>query len=152
MALVASRCLFRTCPAFPAVGMANWRRPEVLLTPGKLSVKCKEGIMTALAEVKGASGRLAAFKIDAEENLGLTAEYEVRGVPTLLLLRHGALIDRKVGFVTAKEVRGGSRRTSAEIRTSDDTGAPRRFAGCCAAYRRSAAARRVLRSPARQCR
>ena len=43
--------LFRAYSAFPALGMANFRRLGVLLTQGKLSVKFKEGVMTALAEV-----------------------------------------------------------------------------------------------------
>ena len=38
-------------------------------------------------------------------NPDLAAEYEVRGVPSLLLFHRGKLIDRKVGFVTAKELR-----------------------------------------------
>ena len=77
MALVASRCLFRTCPAFPAVGMANWRRPGVLLTPGKLSVKFKEGIMTALAEVNHCD-YCVSFHATAMRNAGASDE-EVQG-------------------------------------------------------------------------
>ena len=59
-----------------------------------------------LAVVEGEAGeKLAVFRIDAEENPDLAVEYEVRGVPTLLLFHRGALIDRKVGFVTANDLR-----------------------------------------------
>ena len=59
-----------------------------------------------LAVVKGEAGeKLAVFRIDAEENPDLAIKYEVRGVPTLLLFHRGALIDRKVGFVTANDLR-----------------------------------------------
>ena len=68
-------------------------------------VLCKKVEPMLAAAADGAGGRLAAFKIDAEENPDLAVEYGVRGVPTLLLFRHGALIDRKVGFVTAKDLR-----------------------------------------------
>ena len=62
-----------------------------------------EPMLAAVADAAG--GTLAAFRIDAEENPDLAAEYEVRGVPSLLLFHRGELIDRKVGFVTAKELR-----------------------------------------------
>ena len=71
----------------------------------KACVLCKKVEPMLAAAADGAGGGLAAFKIDAEENQDLAVEYEVRGVLTLLLFRHGALIDRKVGFVTAKDLR-----------------------------------------------
>jgi len=43
--------LFKAYSAFPALGKANLARLMVLLTEGSLSVKFKEGVMTALAEV-----------------------------------------------------------------------------------------------------
>ena len=64
----------------------------------------KVGPMVAAAAA-GAGDGLAAFRIDAEEAPDLAMEYEVRGVPTLLLFRRGELIDRKVGFATATELR-----------------------------------------------
>lgn len=68
-------------------------------------VLCKKVEPMLAAAANGAGGTLAAFRIDAEENPDLAVEYEVRGVPTLLLFHRGALIGRKVGFVTAKELR-----------------------------------------------
>ena len=62
-----------------------------------------EPMLAAVAE--GAGGTLSTFRIDAEENRELAVEYEARGVPTLLLFHRGELVDRKVGFVTAKELR-----------------------------------------------
>lgn len=43
--------LFRAYSAFPELGMANFQRLVVLLTKGTLSVKFKESVMTALAEI-----------------------------------------------------------------------------------------------------
>ena len=43
--------LFKAYAAFPELGIANFRRLMVLLTKGTLSVKFKEAVMTALAEV-----------------------------------------------------------------------------------------------------
>ena len=68
-------------------------------------VLCRKVEPMLAAVANGAGGTLAAFRIDAEENRELAVEYEVRGVPTLLLFHRGELIDRKVGFVTAKELR-----------------------------------------------
>lgn len=43
--------LFKAYSAFPQLGMANLRRLSVLLGAGTLSVKFKEAVMTALAEI-----------------------------------------------------------------------------------------------------
>lgn len=71
----------------------------------KACVLCRKVEPMIAAAANGAGESLAAFKIDAEENPDLAVEYDVRGVPTLLLFHRGKLIDRKVGFVTASEVR-----------------------------------------------
>ena len=71
----------------------------------KACVLCRKVEPMLAAAADGAGGTLAAFRIDAEENRELAIEYEVRGVPTLLLFHRGELVDRKVGFVTAKELR-----------------------------------------------
>ena len=71
----------------------------------KACVLCRKLEPMLAAAANGAGGTLAVFRIDAEENADLAARYEVRGVPTLLLFHRGAQIDRKTGFVTAKELR-----------------------------------------------
>lgn len=43
--------LFKAYSAFPELGLANFERLNVLLTKGSLSVKFKEAVMTALAEI-----------------------------------------------------------------------------------------------------
>ncbi len=68
-------------------------------------VLCRKVEPMLAAVENGAGGTLAAFGIDAEENRELAAEYDVRGVPTLLLFHRGELVGRKVGFVTAGELR-----------------------------------------------
>ena len=68
-------------------------------------VLCRKVEPMVAAVVAGAGGELAAFRIDAEEAPDLAVEYDVRGVPTLLLFHRGELIDRKVGFATATELR-----------------------------------------------
>ena len=68
-------------------------------------VLCRKVEPMIAAAAGGVGETLAAFRIDAEENPNLAVEYDVRGVPTLLLFHRGKLIERKVGFVTANEVR-----------------------------------------------
>ena len=68
-------------------------------------VLCRKVEPMVAAAVARAGGGLAAFRIDAEEAPDLAVQYEVRGVPTLLLFHRGELIDRKVGFATATELR-----------------------------------------------
>ena len=63
--------LFRAYSAFPALGMANLRRLGVLLAEGNLSVKFKEGVMTALAEVNRCD-YCVSFHATAMRNAGAT--------------------------------------------------------------------------------
>ena len=65
--------LFRAYSAFPALGMANFRRLVVLLTQGRLSVKFKEGVMTALAEVNRCD-YCVSFHATAMRNAGASDE------------------------------------------------------------------------------
>ena len=67
-------------------------------------VLCRK-VEPMVAAAAGAGGGLAAFRIDAEEASDLAAEYDVRGVPTLLLFHGGELMGRRVGFATARELR-----------------------------------------------
>lgn len=68
-------------------------------------VLCRKVEPMLAAVANGAGESVSAVRIDAEENRELAAEFDVRGVPTLLLFHRGELVDRKVGFVTAKELR-----------------------------------------------
>ena len=68
--------LFKAYAAFPALGMANFRRLGVLLTQGRLSVKFKEGVMAALAEVNRCD-YCVSFHATAMRNAGASDE-EVR--------------------------------------------------------------------------
>ncbi len=49
----------------------------------------------AAAELEG---RISITKLNVDNAPGLAANYEVGGVPTLALFRHGELVDRIVGF------------------------------------------------------
>lgn len=40
---------------------------------------------------------LAIGKIDIDTNSALTAKYDIKAVPTLLLFKNGKLVDRKMG-------------------------------------------------------
>ena len=71
----------------------------------KACILCKKVEPMLAAVAAGTGGHLAVFKIDAEENSALAAEYEVRGVPTLLLFHRGTLVGRRTGFVTARDLR-----------------------------------------------
>ena len=44
-------------------------------------------------------------KVDAAANLSVAAKYDVQGVPTLLLMENGKVLDRKSGFMTKSMLR-----------------------------------------------
>lgn len=72
-------------------------------TPDCVSCRKLETMLAALQ--KGLQGQLRVVKINAEETPNLVTEYEIRGVPTLLLFKGGDLLDRKSGFVPARSLR-----------------------------------------------
>jgi thioredoxin 2 len=51
------------------------------------------------------AGRLKVVKIDADQAPGISARYGIRGIPTLLILDHGKVVDRRVGAVMGDALR-----------------------------------------------
>ncbi|MCO4797637.1 MAG: thioredoxin [Colwelliaceae bacterium] len=47
---------------------------------------------------------LKVVKVDADHAQQLMSQFSVRGIPTLLLIKDGELIDRKVGAASVKQV------------------------------------------------
>ncbi|GLX79278.1 thioredoxin-1 [Thalassotalea insulae] len=47
---------------------------------------------------------IKVVKIDSDQAQELMAQYGIRGIPTLLLLNNGELVDRKVGAASVKQV------------------------------------------------
>jgi thioredoxin 1 len=45
------------------------------------------------------SGRLAVGEVDVDENPGVTAQFRVRNIPTVLLIKNGEVVDKIVGAV-----------------------------------------------------
>lgn len=72
-------------------------------TPSCVICRRMEPMVAAVAIASG--GAVRAHKLDAERHAVFAAEYEIRGVPTLLLFRDGRLIDRRSGFSTASALR-----------------------------------------------
>ncbi len=44
-----------------------------------------------------ANGRYVIAKLNVDENKGTAAQYAIQGIPTLLIFKHGQLVDRLVG-------------------------------------------------------
>jgi thioredoxin-like negative regulator of GroEL len=42
-------------------------------------------------------GRIKLAKVNVDDNPGVSARFQVQGIPTLLLFRDGRLVDRSVG-------------------------------------------------------
>ncbi|WP_286234740.1 thioredoxin [Thalassotalea sediminis] len=47
---------------------------------------------------------LKVIKVNADEAPELMAQYGIRGIPTLLLINNGELVDRKVGAVSVTQL------------------------------------------------
>ena len=58
-----------------------------------------------LKEVKDALGdEIKIIKIDTEKNPQLAAQYQIRGVPTLILYKNGQQVWRQSGVVPAQQL------------------------------------------------
>ena len=44
-------------------------------------------------------GRVTLMKVNVDDNSGLAARYEIRSIPTILIVKDGTVVDRVVGAV-----------------------------------------------------
>ncbi len=65
---------------------AVWCQPCKMLDP----------LVTQLAQEW--QGRVKVVKLDADQNPGVLMQYNVLGIPTLLLFKEGKLVERLTGF------------------------------------------------------
>lgn len=49
-------------------------------------------------------GKVKVVKLNSDENQALAQKYQVRGLPTLIVFRGGAEVDRKLGFQNEMEL------------------------------------------------
>jgi thioredoxin 1 len=62
-------------------------------------------LMPVLKDVKDNMGeRVTILKIDVDKNKELAAQFQVRGVPTMLLFQNGKQIWRQSGVLTKEEI------------------------------------------------
>lgn len=58
-----------------------------------------------LKEVKGSLGeRISIIKIDVDKNQQVAAQYQVRGVPTMILFQNGKQLWRQSGVLSKDEI------------------------------------------------
>lgn len=50
------------------------------------------------------AGKVKVVKLNSDENQALSAKYQVRGLPTLILFRAGQEVDRKLGFQSEQDL------------------------------------------------
>jgi thioredoxin 1 len=71
---------------------ATWCGPCQMLTPILKDVK------TNLGE------RISIIKIDVDKNQAVAAQYQVRGVPTMILFQNGKQLWRQSGVISKEEI------------------------------------------------
>ena len=73
---------------------AEWCQPCRMLAP----------IIEALAEEY--SGRIKVGKLDVDQNSGVAGQYQIRGIPTVLLIKDGEVKEQVVGLTTKDKLSG----------------------------------------------
>ncbi|HEY4444234.1 MAG TPA: thioredoxin TrxA [Steroidobacteraceae bacterium] len=48
--------------------------------------------------------RLSVAKVDVDQNQALASRYHVRGIPTLMLFKHGEVVATKIGAVSKSQL------------------------------------------------
>ncbi len=89
----------------------NWER-EVLASKEPVLVDfwavwcppCRMIAPTIASLAQEYAGRVKVAKVNVDENEVLAARYDVRAIPTLLLFREGAVVDRRVGALPRSEL------------------------------------------------
>lgn len=61
-------------------------------------------IAPVISQIAENNENIKVVKIDADNAQQLMSQYSVRGIPTLLLLEDGQIIDRKVGAASVQQV------------------------------------------------
>ena len=73
---------------------ATWCGPCKMMTP-------------ILHELKTAMGdKVTILKIDVDKNPEVSSQFQVQGVPTLIIFKNGKVLWRQSGVVPAKELQG----------------------------------------------
>lgn len=64
-----------------------------------------QSLAPILKEVKDSLGeRISIIKIDVDKNQALAADYQVRGVPTMILFQNGKQLWRQSGVLTKQQI------------------------------------------------
>jgi len=71
---------------------ATWCGPCQTLSPV---------VQEAAQELKG---KLKVIKVDVDKNPGAARQFQIRGVPTLILFKEGKVLWRKAGLMTKREL------------------------------------------------
>jgi len=71
---------------------ADWCQPCKMVSPILKQVKVQLG------------DNVKIIKINVNTNAGLSAKYNIRSIPTLLLFKNGQILWKKVGIASANEV------------------------------------------------
>jgi thioredoxin 1 len=73
---------------------AEWCGPCRMIAP----------VLEELAEAS--EGRVTLMKVNVDESSALAARYEIRSIPTILILKDGTVVDRVVGAVPKAVLEG----------------------------------------------
>lgn len=65
--------------------------------------KMAEPMIDKLAEEY--DGKVKVLKLNVDQNPGVAAEYEIKGVPTFILFKKNEILDRKVASQTENQIR-----------------------------------------------
>lgn len=68
-------------------------------------IPCKSASVILDKFNKTAEGKLKIVKVNAEESAGLASQFNILGVPTLVLFHDGEVIGTKAGFLLPHELR-----------------------------------------------
>ena len=71
---------------------AEWCQPCKMIAPHLEKIATEQ------------EGKLKIAKVNVDENPGMMSEYQIRGIPTLILFKGGQPVEKLIGFMAEKQI------------------------------------------------
>ena len=84
--------------------MLRSKVPVVVAFRAEWNVPCRLASPAMEEAARKTAGRLRVGTVSCDENPGLAARYDVRGLPTYLVIRDGEVCERRVGLMGRVEL------------------------------------------------
>ena len=84
--------------------LLNSKQPDLVDFHATWCVPCKQMAPELQRFAKNNTGKLMVIKIDIDENQKAAQQYQIQGVPTLILFKEGKILWRQSGAMSSQQI------------------------------------------------